>query len=249
MERSQLERWRREVLTRFDALEVRAHQVQQFLSAHDLGKLEDKADFEAAWEKIKSLFPKEFLPDRTNDLERHIYFGMRQDFSDIESLDIPAVRRSVERYGRRGETFIKRELERVQFNSPVSDLIHPQIKDACADLINSQQYREAARAAVGLVMDEIRRLGRVESDGDSLIRNAIGTEPGSLGLSDCLSDNAKQVTKGLKLVVQGLYQGVRNPLSHGWNGYSYIEVLQIMVTCSVLLTRLQVVELSNDDSG
>ena len=194
-------------------------------------------------------FPEDFRPDRASDLERHIHFGMQHDFSDIERSDIPAVKRSVERYGRKGEAFIVGELERVQFNSSVSDLIHPQIKDACADLINSQQYREAARTAVGLIMDEIRRLGRVESDGDSLVRNAIGTEPGSLGLSDCRSDNAKQVTKGLKLVVQGLHQGVRNPPSHGWNGYGHIEVLQIMVTCSILLTRLQVVESAKDDGA
>jgi hypothetical protein len=242
-----LEKWRNEVLSRLEALKVRARQIQQLMDAHNLRKLEDKLDFEAAWEQIEVLFPEDLHPNRAGDLGRHIYFAERHDFSDIEAMDIPAVMESVQRYGRKGEAFIVEEVERLQFSSSVSDLIHPQIKDACSDLITGRQYREAARTVVGLVMDELRRLSRVESDGDPLVRKAIGTEPGKLAFSDCRSPNARQVTEGLKLITQGLYKGVRNPASHGWNAFGRVEVLQIMATCSILLTQLQLVKAEEED--
>ena len=243
--------WRNEVLSRLRALRGRARQTRQSMAAQNLQKLDDKKDFKAAWEQIESLFPEGFHPNRSVDLTRHIFFAQQQDFQDIEIFDIPAVIQSVERYGQGGEAFIAEELQRVRFNSSVSDLIHPQIKDACTDLIKCRKYREATRAAVDLFMDELKRLAQVESYGDTLIRDAIGTTSGKLAFSDCCSNNAKKVTEGLKLVAQGLYRGVRNPLSHGWNddGYEDIECLQIMATCSILLTRLQLVGAPADSAG
>ena len=125
-------------------------------------------------------------------------------------------------------------------------MIHPQIKDACADLIAGRKYREAARTTVGLLMDELRRLSGTESDGDALVRRVAGTTPGKLAFSDCQTNNAKQVTDGLKLVAQGLYKGVRNPSSHSWDGFGRVEVLQIMAVSSLLLTQLQIVEAEDD---
>ena len=243
----QLKKWRKDVLSRLEALKVRALQIQQLMDASGLQELDNRADFKAAWDQIENLFPEDFRPNRMSNLNRHILFAKRHDFSDIEMMDIPAIMESVQRYGRKGEAFIAAELERVPIDSPVSDLIHPQIKDACADLITDQNYCEAARAAVSLVMDELRRLSGVESDGDQLIRDEIGTTSGKLAFSNCHSNNARQVTAGLKLITQGLYKGVRNPASHGWDAYERIDVLQIMATCSILLTRLQLVEAEEED--
>ena len=103
MEPAQLEKWRNEVLSRLGALKVRARQIRQFMDAHDLHKLEDKADFEAAWQQIQDLFPEDLHPNRAGDLNRHIHFSERHDFSDIEEMDIPAVMESVQRYGRTGD--------------------------------------------------------------------------------------------------------------------------------------------------
>ena len=246
MESAQLEKWRNEVLSLLEALKVRARQIRQFMHARDLQKLEDKADFEAAWQQVQDLLPEDLHPNRAGDLNRHIHFGERHDFSDIEEMDIPAVMESVQRYGRTGDAFIAEELERLSFNSSVSDMIHPQIKDVSADLIAGRQYREAARTTVGLLMDELRRLSGTEADGDALVRQVTGTAPGKLAFSDCQTNNAKQVTDGLKLIAQGLYKGVRNPSSHGWNGFGRVEVLQIMAVSSLLLTQLQIVEVEDE---
>ena len=81
-----------------------------------------------------------------------------------------------------------------------------------------------------------------ESDGDTLIRGVVGVSHGQIAFSNCHSKNAKQVTQGFKQMTQGLYKGVRNPISHGWREIGEIEAFQIMTCCSLLLTQLQFVE-------
>ncbi len=253
MEPAQLEQWRNEVISRLETLKACAQHIRQFMDANDLPKLKDKADFkadfEAAWQKIQDLFPEDLCPNRADCLNRHIDFAEQQDFSDIEKFDIPAVVESVQRYGRTSAAFIGNELERLNFNSSVSDMIHPQIKDACAELIAGRKYQEAARTTIELLLNELRQrsISGLDSDGDALIRQVVGTKHGKLAFSDCQNNNTKQVTDGFKLIIQGLYKGVRNPCSHGWNGFGRVEVFQIMAVSSLLLARLQIVEAEDND--
>lgn len=57
-----------------------------------------------------------------------------------------------------------------------------------------------------------------------------------------LRDSAKNVTVGFKLIAQGLYKGVRNPANHGADDFRKQEVVQIMITCSLPLGQLQIIE-------
>lgn len=241
MSPNQLELWRREVLSRLDALRSHARQIKKQMKAKGRDVYEDKAEFEAKWDQIVSLFPDDFHPMRSSDLSRHVHWAMRVDFDDIEKFDIPAVMESVERYGRTSEVIVSETLEQLDFSASVGDLLHPEIKDACAGHINQRRHREAARNAVELVMDEIRRLGGTELDGDALIRKVVGVEPGRVAFSDCDSRNSRSVTEGLKLVAQGLYKGVRNPASHSLTEPNRVEAFQILATCSLLLSRLDLV--------
>lgn len=239
MDEKTCERWRNELLTRLENLLIDARQIQQIMKARGEQTLDNMQDFESKWRRIWELFPEGFHPDRAGDLGRHLRFAELHDFSDIENFDIPAVMESVKRYGRSGNAFIKDELDRVHVNSDVSELLHPIIKDACADLLSKRQFAQAAQRAVGLVMDELRRLSGIDTDGDSLIRQVVGTNPGKLAFSDCTSNNSKQVTEGLKIVTQGLYKGVRNPIAHAWDELRSTDVLQIMAVSSFLLTNLR----------
>lgn len=217
------------------------------MKATEQDELENKADFEAKWDRIVELFPEDFHPNRASDLARHIGFAMPHDFHDIENFDVPAIMDSVKRYGRKGKEFIDEEIERAQLGSDVGDLLHPQVKDACVDLLDKRRFGEAAQKSVGLLMDELRRLSDYDADGDKLIRKVIGTQPGQLGFSDCTSVGSKRVTEGLKIVAQGLYKGVRDPLSHGWDEMRSTDAFQVMATVSFLLTNLQFVADSDDD--
>lgn len=240
MDPETLGRWRNQILTRLENLSIDARQIQQLMQARGQDVLEDKADFEAKWQRIDELFPEDFRPDRAGDLWRHVHFAHLHDFSDIENFDIPAVVESVNRYGRDGDEFIAAELERISIDLDVSELLHPLITDACAHLIRDRQFCEAAQRAVGLLMDELRRLSERDADGDALIRQVIGTQPGRIAFSDCVSNSSKNVTDGLKLITQGLHKGVRNPIAHGWAELRSTDALQIMTVCSFLLTNLQV---------
>lgn len=83
-------------------------------------------------------------------------------------------------------------------------------------------------------MDEIRRYTGRQDDGDPLLRAVVGVGR-RIGFSSNSDDNERGVTEGLKMILQGLYKGVRNPASHGYDGYSRLEAFQILVMCSFLL--------------
>jgi uncharacterized protein (TIGR02391 family) len=241
-----LEKWRRELLDRLEDLQYRARQIQQYMQAENLGSLNEKPDeksgFQDTWTRLKELFLPGFTPGRADDLDRHILFAELHDFRDIELNDIPAVRASVEQFGRTGSEFIENRIAALTLNDSVSAILHPSIRDACIHFLRDGHNRQAAEAAVGVFMDELRRRSGETGDGDSLIRAVIQTRPGKMAFSQCDTDSAKNASEGLKQIAQGLYKGVRNPVAHGWDGYGRQEVIQVLVMCSLLLGRLQIVE-------
>lgn len=242
-----LEEWRRLILRRLQTFKALALQTKQYMSANKLSKLEDKNRITSAWQRIEGLFPNDFQPERAGDLSRHLRFAHVHDFSDIVEFDLPAVEESVRRYGRRGQPFIEEELNALSADFETWELLHLQIMDAAKAKFDNGMYRDAAQAAIEFIMDELRRLTGRDADGDALIRSVIGTQTGKLGFSPCTDNNEKKVTEGYKLMLQGLYKGIRNPASHGWDGFSPLQTFQILVTCSLLLSRLQVVEGENQD--
>jgi uncharacterized protein (TIGR02391 family) len=234
----QLRRWRKDILGRLDVLKSKARHAQQYLEANDLHELDDKEDIREAWLRVQERFPDDLNPPRVTDLNRHLGFAMPHDFSDIERLDIPAIEGAVKRYGRRGNEFIEHELMALESDLEAWELLHPQIRDACMTQYENGLYRDAARAGVELIMDEIRRFTGRQDDGDALIRGSIGIGH-SLGFSANENDNERSINEGLKQVLQGLYKGIRNPASHGYDGFSRLETFQILSLCSFLLGRLQ----------
>lgn len=233
----QIESWRRNVIGRLEVLGSKARQIQQSLEAKELRELEDKSDVVSTWERIKDLFPEDLVPARAGDLNRHMHFAQIGDFYDIEHLDVPAVAESVRRYGRGNQQLIEQEINNLEVDIGSWELLHPQIRDACQETFHQGQYAQTTRSAVELIMDELRRLTGQKSDGDALIRSVVGVTAGKLAFSTCNDDNERAVTEGLKQILQGLYKGVRNPTSHGWDGFSRLEAFQVLVMCSFLLSR------------
>jgi uncharacterized protein (TIGR02391 family) len=236
----ELNRWKREILGRLDVLKTKARHARQYLEANDLDSLEDKHDILESWRRVQERFPEDLNPPRVTDLNRHIGFAMPHDFSDIETLDIPAIEGAVERYGRGSDEFIAHELAALDVGLEAWELLHPQIRDACMTQFESALYRDAARAAIELIMDEIRRYTGRHDDGDALLRAAVGVGR-RIGFSSNEDDSERSITEGLKMISQGVYKGVRNPTSHGYDGYSRLEAFQILVICSFLLGRMRLV--------
>ena len=234
------DRWKREVLSRLDSLAHKAKQCRQYLEANDLSRLDDNDDFLQSWQRIRDLFPKGFVPDRASDLNRHTRFAMPHDFEDIEMHDIPAVRREVEGYGH--QPSVPERLDALAVDASIGDAVYPLIKDDCIDHLRERRYAMAAQAGIAVVMRELRRLSGSQADGDHLIREVVGVQPKMVAFSDCTTNNAKSITDGLKMIAQGLYKGVRNPIAHGRTDVEKLEAIQVMVACSLLVARLQIVE-------
>lgn len=237
----ELKRWKKEILDRLSVLKTKALHTRQYLDASDLPKLEDKQDITEAWLRIQERFPDDFKPPRVSDLNRHLGFAMSVDFSDIATLDIPAIENAVKRYGYRGKEFISYDLDVLDMGLEAWELLHPQVRDTCITQFESGLYKDAVRAAIELIMDEIRRYTSQQDDGDSLLRATVGVGK-YIGFSKNSDDNERGITDGLKMILQGLYKGVRNPTSHGYNDYSRLEAFQILVTCSFILGRMRVVK-------
>jgi uncharacterized protein (TIGR02391 family) len=183
-------------------------------------------------------FSRRLETPRVNDLSRHLGFAMPHDFSDIEELDIPAIEAAIQRYGRHGNEFIEHELTALDTDLEAWELLHPQIRDAGMARYQDGLYRDAARAAVELIMDELRRFTGPTDDGDALIRNVVGVGR-QVGFSSNGDDNERSITEGLKLILQGLHKGIRNPASHGYDGFPRLETFQILTFCGFLLGRMQ----------
>jgi uncharacterized protein (TIGR02391 family) len=234
----QLEKWRKDILSRLDVLKSKVRQARLYIKTQNLDELEDKADIIAAWTRIYERFPEDLQPSRGNDLARHLRFAMEHDFRDIETFDIPAVQRSIELYGRRDAAFLGHEADQLEVDFEAWELLHPQIRDNCMELFTAARYRDAARAAVDLIMDELRRLSSRTDDGDQLIRNAIGVG-NRIGFSPNRTDPEKAITEGMKIMLQGIYKGVRHPCSHGYEGFQRLETFQILTTCSFVMSHMQ----------
>jgi len=241
----ELSRWKREILGRLDVLKTKARHARQYLQAHNLEALENKDDIVEAWRRVQDRFPEDLNAPRVNDLTRHLGFAEAHDFSDIETFDIPAIKGAIERYGRGSDEVISHELATLDVGLEAWELLHPQVRDACMTQFENGLYRDAARAAIELILDEIRRCTGSQDDGDALLRATVGVER-HIRFSANEDDNERGITEGLKMILQGLFKGVRNPTSHGYDGYSRLEAFQILVMCSFLLGRMRLVGSEGD---
>lgn len=96
----QLSQWKKDILARLDILKSKARHARQYLEANNLSELKHTSDIRDTWLRVKERLPEDLKPPRVTDLNRHLGFAMPHDFSDIETLDIPAIEGAIERYGR-----------------------------------------------------------------------------------------------------------------------------------------------------
>lgn len=235
---NELKRWKKLIGGRLDMLKSTIGWAMARLAESRQQDIPNDPDIRSAWNRVVELFPEDFAPSRQNDLSRHIAFGCECDFRDILDWDIPDVERAVQGYGRGRDNVIGDELAALDLDMEMWELLHPQIRDACMPSFDQPAYGDAARKAVEVIMSEIRKRSGRQADGDALIRGTVGIDK-AVGFSSNGNDNERQVTEGLKQMLQGAYKGIRNPASHGYAGYSRLEAMQIMVLCSFIIGRMR----------
>ena len=235
----ELRRWKKQVVGRLEILKSRVEQAMSRLKVDNRENHPDDPDIRSVWNRVETLFPEDFTATRKNDLIRHIGFGYIHDFRDILDYDIPAIERAVHAYGLNRDDVIAQELASLDCDIETWELLHPQIRDACISSFDQGSYGDAARKAVEVIMSEIRQRSGKQTDGDALIRDAVRVA-GPVSFSrDAQDNNERQVTEGVKQMLQGIYKGIRNPASHGYEDYSRLEAMQIMVLCSFIMGRMR----------
>ncbi|RLM33149.1 TIGR02391 family protein [Haloarcula sp. Atlit-120R] len=142
-------------------------------------------------------------------------------YHEVETEDGPQDRRNAERL----LTFVD-ELSSSMTDSETVDLHDGELVDRCVPHYERGEYQEALRLAGQIMEERIRDLGPeslAEKSGHELITAALTPEDGSITLA---SHNGEQ--NGLKMLFDGAYQSIRNPLSHRTvdpDGDAYLDEL------------------------
>jgi putative uncharacterized protein hsdX len=147
----------------------------------------------------------------------------------------------------RAKTALERQTEieeKLGDNSPhitVSQL-HPWIWEEARSLWNSGHFREAVSAAVRKINAETQnKIGRRDISETNLFKQAFSLDPareGKARLRRMTPDSSKtyqSVQRGAWLFAEGIFAGIRNPLSHeAENELSEHEALEYLAALSVL---------------
>ena len=147
----------------------------------------------------------------------------------------------------RAKTALERQTEieeKLGDNSPhitVSQL-HPWIWEGARSLWNSGHFREAVSAAVRKINAETQnKIGRRDISETDLFKQAFSLDPareGKARLRRMTPDSSKtyqSVQRGAWLFAEGIFAGIRNPLSHEVeNELSEHEALEYLAALSVL---------------
>lgn len=143
-----------------------------------------------------------------SNLLRHISFNQKSDFKDILSYDLPAIEEALVRWAESGSDKPKQKFG-------FEDLLHKLIVEKSLPLYRDHHYRQAVWEAYQAVYTEIRRRSGRTEDGMELIGAVFSTKAPLLVASDLTTETGINVHKGLMQMLQGAWQGFRNPLAHG----------------------------------
>ncbi|MGQ3169605.1 MAG: TIGR02391 family protein [Methylophilus sp.] len=184
------------------------------------------------WQQLNQLFTQKQL-DNSNvgNMSRHIRFGQFVDYKDIIKFDIPACELQAEEY------------ERNATNEPrvigFEDLLHPIITASSLTQYKDGHIREAVLNSITAIFDLIRSRTGIKEDGSKLVIQALSLENPYLILSELESESGKNDQKGFIQIIQGAYQGIRNPKAHSLNhDLDEIKAAQYLVFASLLIRRI-----------
>lgn len=184
------------------------------------------------WQQLNQLFAQKKLDNgNLGNMFRHIRFGEFVDYRDIIKFDIPACEQQAEAY------------ERDAIHEPrligFEDLLHPIIIASSLSQYKDGHIREAVLNSITAIFDLIRSKTGIKEDGSKLVIQALSLDNPYLILSELESESGKNDQKGFIQIIQGAYQGIRNPKAHSLNhDLDQIKAAQYLVFASLLVRRV-----------
>lgn len=145
---------------------------------------------------------------------------------------------------------LENAIDSYYLNQPVSnidytvlDLLHSKIITSSYQHFKSENYRDAVLNSVIAVFDFIRQRTGVDKDGSDLIGHVFSLNNPLLKISALVTESEKSEQKGFIQLINGFYQGVRNPKAHTLNlSPSKNVAAQYMVFASLLCQRIEEAE-------
>ena len=160
----------------------------------------DLAKLERLWAE------RGYAEEEAGKLGRHIAWGERKDYEDILEHDLPKVHEAAERHALEDANVVPE----VGFE----DMLHPIVRRCALQQYRDGHLREAVLNAFVAIFDIIRRRTKIDADGVRLIGAAFSIENPRLIFSELETESGQNDQKGFIQILQGAYQGVRNPKAH-----------------------------------
>ena len=90
-----------------------------------------------------------------------------------------------------------------------------------------------------MIFDHIRKLTKVDADGDSLIGKVFSIADPYIVLSELDTESGQNDQKGFMQIFKGAFQGIRNPKAHSLtHDLNPQKAAQYLVFASLLARRL-----------
>jgi uncharacterized protein (TIGR02391 family) len=186
---------------------------------------------ESDYKRLHELWQRQFGEDVPSYLGRHIHFGMNGDYRDILRNDLFEIEKRAEaRLLEFGNTQGKLGFEK---------LLHPLIAKSSYDLYRDGHLRDAVLNSVIAVFDHIRKLTKLDADGDALVGKVFSLDHPLIILSELETESGQNDQKGFMQIFKGAFQGIRNPKAHSLtHDLNPEKAAQYLIFASLLARRL-----------
>jgi uncharacterized protein (TIGR02391 family) len=93
--------------------------------------------------------------------------------------------------------------------------LEPRLWEAIRTSAEGRNFKAAVLDGIHLLSDVIRERSGADGDGVALVGAAFGGNNPKLKVNRLQTESEQNVQKGIEAMLRGLYQAIRNPLSHG----------------------------------
>jgi len=180
---------------------------------------------------LKSVWPREIkstLLDKLVQLHTKYKYG---DWRLMADAVIPKIEDLIDEYY--GSQPIG------EISHSILDFLHPRIIKCSYKHFRDGRYRDAVLNALISVFDLIRERTGLDKDGIDLIGEVFSIQHPLLAFSNLDTESGKNEQKGFLQILQGSYQGVRNPKAHTLNiKTDQLSTAQYLVLASLLCRKI-----------
>lgn len=185
---------------------------------------------------LERMWPSELDGSRIPEIGRLLASDERSNYWTIVGEHIPALEDAIDDY------FSSQPYSDMSY--AILDLLHPRVVAASYTHFKTGSYRDAVLNSIVALFDFIRERTGLDLDGSALVTESFSIQRPMLLMSSLDSENGRNDQLGFIHLLQGLYQGVRNPKAHTLTiNPSENVAAQYLVFSSLLCRRVEGAEL------